>query len=69
MSEQNNHPYARMSENKIEYKTLFNEFVGQLDNEVSEALNDGWQPAGPQYKSDVTFYQPMIKIPRPMMPQ
>lgn len=69
MSEQTQSPYAgrKLNADQVQYKTLFNEFIGQLDSEVSEALNDGWQPAGPQYKADVTFYQPMIKVPRQMM--
>ena len=73
MSEQNN-PYVKAIDAKndipqVEYKTVFSEFIGQLDDEVTAALNDGWQPAGPQYKADVKFYQPMVRVPRQMMPQ
>lgn len=60
-------PYARMSDNKIEYKTLFDEHVGQLDVEVTTHLNDGWMPHGPQYKVDIYFYQAVIKVPQQMM--
>lgn len=60
-------PYARMSENKIEYKTLFSQHVGQLDDEVTEYLNDGWMPHGPQYSVGSNFYQAVIKVPQQMM--
>jgi len=60
-------PYARMSENKIEYKTLFSQHVGQLDDEVTEYLNNGWMPHGQQYSVDSNFYQAVIKVPQQMM--
>ncbi len=44
----------------IEYKTLFNVNVGQLDDEVMEYLNDGWMPHGPQYSVGSNFYQAVI---------
>ena len=69
MSEQqqdNQVPSWASKQPKLEFKTLFNERIGQLDDEVTEYMNNGWQPAGPQYKADVTFYQPMILVPRPM---
>ena len=65
--QQTTSPYSRMSENKIEYKTLFNGHVGQLDEEVTTYLNDGWMPHGPQYKVDMYFYQAVVKVPRQMM--
>ena len=52
---------------KIEYKTIFNEFIGQLDNEVEEHLNNGWMPHGPQYAVDKKFYQALLRVPQQMM--
>lgn len=76
MSEQQNNPYVKAIDGKndvpqIEYKTLFNEFTGGLDVEVSEHLNEGWQPAGPQFYAGNKnwFVQPLIRVPRAMMPQ
>ena len=61
-------PYSKMIP-RVEYKTLFNKHVGQLDDEINEYLNDGWQPAGPQYYIDKNdcFYQPLIRVPQQMM--
>ena len=55
---------------KVEYKTVFNEQIGQLDDEVSTLLNEGWQPAAPQYYVEKKgwFVQSMVKVPRQMMP-
>jgi len=49
---------------KIEYKTLFNKHVGQLDDEVGGYLNSGWMPHGPQYHVEGCFYQTVIKVPQ-----
>ncbi len=72
--EQQQSPYAGRQLNadaKVEYKTVFNEQIGQLDDEVSALLNDGWQPAAPQYYAEKKgwFVQSMVKVPRQMMPQ
>jgi len=56
-------------ENKIEYKTLFNQHVGQLDDEVTEHLNNGWMPHGQQYNAGGLFYQTVLRVPRQMMQQ
>ena len=62
-------PYSKMMPSRIEYKTLFNKQVGQLDDEVNEHLNEGWQPAGPQYYTTDQgwFVQPLIRVPQQMM--
>lgn len=52
---------------KIEYKTLFNKHVGQLDDEVMRYLNNGWMPHGPQYSVDGMFYQALLRVPQQMM--
>jgi hypothetical protein len=54
---------------KIEYKTLFNKHVGQLDDEVVGYLNSGWMPHGPQYYADGQFYQAVLRVPQQMMMQ
>ena len=54
---------------KIEYKTLFDKHVGQLDDEVMKYLNSGWMPHGPQYNVDGTFYQAVLRVPQQFMPQ
>ena len=54
---------------KIEYKTLCNEFIGQLDMEVEEYLNNGWMPHGPQYSVNNKFYQPLLRVPQQMIPR
>ena len=77
MSEQTNNPYVNAIDGgknevpKVEYKTLFDKFSGTLDVMVTEHLNDGWQPAGPQYYTTDQgwFVQPLIRVPRAMMPQ
>ena len=75
MSEQSNNPYVDAIKGKnnmnfkVEYKTLFNSSVGQLDDEVMEYLNSGWMPHGPQYYSvkDEWYVQPVLRIPSSMM--
>lgn len=72
MSNQDNNnqvPSWATKQPKVEYKTVFNEQIGQLDDEISTLLNDGWQPAGPQYYVEKKgwFVQPMVHVPRPMM--
>jgi len=69
MNMETNNPYTRISDNKFEYKTLFNKHVGQLDDEVGEYLNSGWMPHGPQYYVEGCFYQAIIKVPPQMMMQ
>ena len=71
MSEQANNPYVeKISETKLEYKSFNNNTIAGLDFDVTEALNEGWQPAGPQYQAQSEFYiQPMIRVPRAMMPK
>jgi len=75
MSNQDNNnnqvPSWATKQPEVEYRTVFNEQIGQLDDEVSALLNDGWQPAGPQYYAEKKgwFVQSMVKVPRQMMPQ
>lgn len=70
MSEQNNPYVEKISETKVEYKSFNNNTVAGLDFDVTEALNEGWQPAGPQYQAQSGFYiQPMVRVPRAMMPK
>ena len=52
---------------RVEYKTLFNEFIGQLDNDVEEHLNEGWMPHDPQYSVGGKFYQALLRVPQQMM--
>jgi len=54
----------------IEYKTLFDTHLGQLDDAVMEHLNSGWMPHGPQYYSvkDEWYVQPLLRLPKSMMP-
>lgn len=75
-NQEQNNPYVRNIEAKneqpqLEYKTFSNDSLAALDLEVTQALNEGWQPAGPQYQSTGgRFYlQPMILVPRQMMPR
>ena len=71
----NNSDVLRAAEQpRVEYKTFYGTALGELDNLVSDALNDGWQPAGPQYQSTAGatngwYLQPMILVPRLMMPR
>jgi hypothetical protein len=77
MSEQTQSPYAgratgKVSDEKIEYKSLSATSLTELDVLVSEALNDGYQPGGPQHGvvnnlGQTLFVQPVIKVPRSMM--
>ena len=79
-NQEQNNPYVRNIEAKnepqprLEYKTFYGTALGELDNLVSDALNNGWQPAGPQYQSTAGatngwYLQPMILVPRQMMPR
>ena len=54
---------------KIEYKTLFDKHVGQLDDEVMKYLNEGWMPHGPQYNAGGMFYQAVLRVPQQFMPR
>ena len=48
----------------IQYKTVMNDNIDELDVEVSNLLNDGWMMHGPQYQNHAqTYIQPLIKIP------
>ena len=50
--------------NMIQYKTVMNDNIDELDVEVSNLLNDGWMMHGPQYQNHAqTYMQPLIKIP------
>jgi len=67
--EQTNNPYVdKITEAQVEYKTFANDSLAALDFDVTRALNDGYQPAGPQYQASNGYYvQPMVRVPR--MPQ
>jgi hypothetical protein len=70
--QQPNNPYAgrQLTADKLVAKTLTAATLGELDTLLSEALNDGCQPAGPLVQlQDGTFAIPTIKVPRSMMPQ
>ena len=77
-NQEQNNPYvnaieAKNEQPRLEYKTFYGETIGEIDNRVSDALNDGWQPAGPQYqctaaKNNGWYLQPMIRVPMQMMP-
>jgi hypothetical protein len=71
MSEQQNNPYAgRKGSEAIVHKTLVGESLEVLDELISEALNDGCQPAGPIFQlQNGHFAMPTVKVPRSMMPQ
>ena len=70
--QQPNNPYAgrQLTTDKIVHKTLVGTTLEELDVLMSEALNDGCQPAGPIFQlQDGTFAIPTVKVPRSMMPQ
>ena len=65
-------PYAgrQLTTDKIVHKTLVGTTLEELDELISEALNNGCQPAGPLMQlQDGTFAIPTVKVPRSMMPQ
>ena len=72
MSEQTQSPYAgkQPTADKVVYKTLVGESLEVLDELISDALNDGCQPAGPIFQlQNGHFAMPTVKVPRSMMPQ
>ena len=72
MSEQTQSPYAgkQPTADKIVHKTLVGESLEVLDELISDALNDGCQPAGPIFQlQNGHFAMPTVKVPRSMMPQ
>jgi hypothetical protein len=69
MSEQTQSPYAgrQLTTDKIVHKTLVGESLEVLDELISEALNDGCQPAGPIFQlQNGHFALPTVKVPRSM---
>jgi hypothetical protein len=48
---------------KIEYKTLFDKHIGQLDDEIMNYMNKGWMLHGSQYNINGIFYQVLIRVP------
>lgn len=69
MSEQQN-PYVgnQPTADKVVHKTLVGESLEILDELISEALNDGRQPAGPIFQlQNGHFAMPTVKVPRAMM--
>lgn len=47
---------------KIEYKVLYTWTRGGIEDEVAEAIKDGWQLHGGIAVDQNYFYQPVIKI-------
>lgn len=71
MSETPN-PYVgnQPTADKVVHKTLVGESLEILDELISEALNDGRQPAGPIFQlQNGHFAMPTVKVPRSLMPQ
>jgi len=55
---------------KIVHKTLVGENLEVLDELISDALNNGCQPAGPIFQlQNGHFAMPTVKVPRSLMPQ
>ena len=72
MSNQQPNPYAgrQLTADKVVHKTLVGENLEILDELISEALNDGRQPAGPIFQlQNGHFAMPTVKVPRSMVPQ
>ena len=70
MSEQTQSPYVgeQATADKIVHKTLVGENLEVLDELISDALNNGCQPAGPIFQlQNGHFALPTIKIPKSMM--
>ena len=70
MSEQTQSPYAgrKLTTDKVVHKTLVGTTLEELDTLISEALNDGCQPAGPIFQCQNGHYaMPTVKVPRSMM--
>jgi hypothetical protein len=58
-----------MSVSAADYKTIFDESIAELDKQVRQALNEGWELFGNQYAtghgaSDI-HYQPVVRPARP----
>jgi len=69
MSEQTQSPYAgrQLNTDKVVHKTLVGTTLEELDTLISEALNDGCQPAGPIFQlQNGHFAMPTVKVPRSM---
>ena len=55
---------------KVVHKTLVGENLEVLDELISDALNNGCQPAGPIFQlQNGHFAMPTVKVPRSLMPQ
>jgi hypothetical protein len=68
-NQEQNNPYAgrQLNTDKVVHKTLVGENLETLDELISEALNDGCQPAGPIFQlQNGHFAMPTVKVPRSM---